>query len=229
MMFGQVNNKTSIWGCGLAVMLGLGVAEFSNATWAGDWYGGIGVGKSVFKDQKDTCSSLGSILTSRTNCDFDLKDFGTQVFGGYQLNTYAGVELGYIDFGKLVARANGTLAGSPATGNAEFKAKTFAATVVGTLPVGDTWGIIGRFGFHRWKVDAPGSATTSTGSTTVTTNPSKTGHPVRIAVGAGVKYDFTKQIGMRVEWNRYDKVGDQPTTGESSSIDLYSASLVYTF
>lgn len=229
MINGQDKNKTGIWGSALVIVMSLGAAGFSDATWANGWYGGIGVGQSKFKDQKGTCSSLGSILSSRSNCTFDLKDTGVQVFGGYQFNSYGAVELGYIDFGKLKASANGTLAGSPATGNAEFKAKTFAATLVGTLPIGDAWGVIGRFGFHRWQVDAPASAATTSGSTTASTNPSKSVPPVRIVLGAGVTFDLTKQIGMRAEWNRYGKVGDQPTTGESSSIDLYSVSLVYKF
>lgn len=227
MMYRRVNNNTGILGSALAVVLGLGVAGFSDTTQADGWYAGIGAGESKFKEQNATCSSLGNILSSRTNCSFDLKDTGWKVFGGYQFNTYAGVEAGYIDFGKLTAHANGTLGGSPATGDAEFKAKSFEAVLVGTLPVGDALGIIGRFGVFRWDVDAPASAATTTGGTTASVDPSRNGSD--ITFGAGVKYDLTKKFTVRAEMNRYKNIGDQLSTGESFCIDLYSISLVYNF
>ncbi len=221
--------KAGIWGRILIAVAGLGVAGVPAAAQAAGWYGGIGVGQSKFKSQSNTCSSLGPILVSRTSCTFDLKDTGWKLFGGYQLNEYAAVEAGYLDFGKMKANANGTLknTSTAATGSAEFKAKSFDVALVGSLPVGDDLGIIGRVGLFLWKVEAPASATAISGGATSSANPKKTGFD--ITLGAGVKYDFTKKIGIRAAWDRYKNVGDQPTTGESFSIDLYSVSLVYSF
>lgn len=227
MMYGQVNNKAGIWGFALAAVLGLSVAGFSDTARADGWYGGLGIGQSVFKDQNATCSSLGNILSSRTSCNFDLKDTGMRVFGGYQFNSYLAVELGYVDLGKMKASASGTLSGSPATGTAEFKAKSFDATAVGTFALGDAWGALARFGVHRWDVDAPASAVTNSGTITATSNPSRTG--THMAMGVGAYYDLSKQLTARGEMIRYRNVGDQLSTGESFSVDLFSVSLVYRF
>ncbi len=228
-MYQHSKVKVGIWGRILIAVLGLGVAGASGAAQAAGWYGGIGVGQSKFKSQSSTCASLGPILSSRTSCTFDLKDTGWKLFGGNQLNEYAAVEASYIDFGKMKANAAGTLknTSTAATGSAEFKAKSFDVALVGTMPVGEALGIIGRAGLFLWKVEAPASATAISGGATSSANPKKTGFD--ITIGAGVKYDFTKKIGMRAVWDRYKNVGDQPTTGESFSIDLYSVSLLYNF
>jgi opacity protein-like surface antigen len=54
-------------------------------------------------------------------------------------------------------------------------------------------------------------------------------------LGLGGQYNFTKSVGMRVEWERFFNVGSSPsnatagqTTGEAD-IDLISAGLVYKF
>ncbi len=221
--------KAGIWGRILIAVAGLGVAGASGAAQAANWYGGIGVGMSKFQNQSSTCSSLKPILNPRTSCTFDLKDTGWKLFGGYQINEYAAVEVSYLDFGKMKANAKGTLVSTSttATGSAEFKAKSFDVALVGTLPIGEDLGIIGRFGLFRWDVKAPASATATVGGTTTSVNPSKTGFD--ITLGAGVKYDFTKKVSMRAVWDRYKNVGDQPTTGESFSIDLCSVSLIYSF
>lgn len=221
--------KVGIWGRILIAVAGLGVTGAPGAAQAAGWYGGIGVGQSKFKSQSSTCASLKPILNPRTSCTFDLKDTGWKLFGGYQLNEYAAIEAGYLDFGKMKANANGTLisTSTAATGSAEFKAKSFDVAAVGTMPIGEALGIIGRAGLFLWEVEAPASATTISGGTTSSANPKKTGFD--ITIGAGVKYEFTKKVSMRAVWDRYKNVGDQPTTGESFGIDLYSVSLVYSF
>ena len=228
-MYQHSKIKVGTWGIIFISLAGLGVAGVSGVAQAAGWYGGIGVGLSKFKSQSSTCASLKPILNPRTSCTFDLKDTGWKLFGGYRLNNYASVEAGYLDFGKMKANANGTLVSTStaATGSAEFKATSFDVALVGTMPVSDNLGIIGRVGLFRWEVEAPASATAISGGTTSSVNPKKTG--VDITLGAGVKYELTKNISARAVWDRYKNVGDQPTTGESFSIDLYSVSLVYNF
>jgi OOP family OmpA-OmpF porin len=48
------------------------------------------------------------------------------------------------------------------------------------------------------------------------------------SLGLGGQYNLSKSVGLRVEWERYFKVGDQDTTGETD-VDLISAGVVFKF
>lgn len=83
--------------------------------------------------------------------DFDLEGRSTawEGFVGYEVNKYLAIELGYIDGGS----AEDTILG--ATVRADTSA--IVGSVVGTLPIGDTFSLYGRVGYMKW--DAAESAT----------------------------------------------------------------------
>ncbi|MNC93178.1 hypothetical protein D3C83_97480 [compost metagenome] len=45
--------------------------------------------------------------------------------------------------------------------------------------------------------------------------------------GLGLRYDFTRQFGVRGEWERF-RLGGNPVTGKSDT-DLYSINAVFRF
>ena len=47
-------------------------------------------------------------------------------------------------------------------------------------------------------------------------------------LGLGGSFKATRQVGVRLEWERFLSIGDEDTTGESD-VDLFSASLVVCF
>jgi OOP family OmpA-OmpF porin len=79
--------------------------------------------------------------------DVDLEGNATawEIFGGYEANQYFAVELGYIDGGT----ADDTI------DNAKVEADTTAvvASVIGSLPIGESFSIYARGGLLHWKSD----------------------------------------------------------------------------
>lgn len=77
--------------------------------------------------------------------DYDLKGDSTawEVFGGWEFNQYLAVEVGYMDGGTADDEAAGI----------RFEADTsaIAASVVASLPIGETFSIFGRAGFVHWE------------------------------------------------------------------------------
>ncbi len=87
-------------------------------------------------------------------------------------------------------------------GGAEVTALEIVA--VGLFPVMDRLSVIGKLGFANVDVE------TSVGSADKT----------ELTYGLGVQYDFTRNLGARAQWQRYDT--DQ-------EVDLLSIGIVYRF
>lgn len=165
-------------------------------------YAGIGVGQSTMKD--DSTALVGTSL--------DDSDTGWKLFGGYMFNPNAAVEFAYIDFGEFTGSGGGFTDNWEATG--------ISISALGSWPLASEFSLLGKIGATRWDVDdrfTVGGAAFS---------PSETG--TDLSFGIGVQYDFTRQVGARLEWERFNDVGDDNTTGQSD-LDLLSASVAYMF
>ena len=166
-------------------------------------YLGGGIGQSKFKD---SCSNLGSPGGS---CDD--KDTAWKLFGGYQFNRNFAAELGYSDLGK--AKADD---GAGATVEAKSWATDLSA--IGSIPF-DAFSIFGRLGGYYGKTDLTGFASGSKSTSNLT-------------YGAGAQYDFSKSLGVRGEWQRYNKMkarDDASGTEAESNVDVLGVSLLYRF
>lgn len=77
--------------------------------------------------------------------DIDLEGKATawEIFGGYELNPYVAFELGYIDGGS----ADDTI--DALTVRADTTA--IAGSVIGSMPVGETFSVYARAGYMHWK------------------------------------------------------------------------------
>lgn len=192
--------------------LALAAALAPHAVMAQDM--GFYIGGSVGQSKaKDACDDLGSVGFSGS-CDDT--DTGAKIFLGYQFNKNFAVEGGYVDLGK--AKASGTISGSPASG--EAKADTWQLSAVGIWPMANNFSLLGKIGVHRWDLDTQGSAFG------VTVSASDKGTDLTFGFGAG--YEFNKNLGLRVEWERFRNVGEEDTTGKSH-VDLLSVGLRYRF
>ena len=174
------------------------------------FYAGIGVGRS---DLKDACTGV--------TIPCDDTDTGWKLFGGYQFNKYLGAELGYVDLGRATAR--GTLLGVAVSATAKAKGWEFLG--VGTLPIADKFSAYGKAGLFRWDLDVSATGVVP-GFAPVAVSTSDKG--TDFTFGIGLKYDFTKSIGARVEWQRYKDIGNDATTGKSD-VDLLSVGVVFKF
>jgi OOP family OmpA-OmpF porin len=87
-------------------------------------------------------------------------------------------------------------------GGAEVTALEIVA--VGMFPVMDKLSVIGKLGFANVDVE------TSAGSDDKT----------ELTYGLGVQYDFTRNLGARAQWQRYDT---------DNEVDVLSVGIVYRF
>lgn len=173
------------------------------------FYAGGAVGQSKLKDACNDSAPL--------SCDD--KDTGYKIFGGYQINENFGAELGYVNLGKATfSGVDPSLGAGPVSAN--IKAKGFEVLGVGTVPLADKLSAYGKLGFFRWDLDASVTVGATSGSL------SESGTDV--TYGIGLKYDFAKNIGARLEWQRYKDLGKDATTGKSD-VDLFSLGVVFKF
>jgi opacity protein-like surface antigen len=207
-----------------ATLLILGIAAISGTAQAEGWYGGIGFGQTEASEEGDTCTDASSLFDPGYSCSSDRKDKGWKLFIGRQFDFYKDLaaEVAYVDLGKFTTSASGTVGSIPSTADADVKVKGVELAFVGTWPVSDAFGVIGRVGGFRWDLKTDASATGGLAADSL----HKTGF--NLTYGVGVKYDFTKQLGARAEWERFKRVGDPDTTGRSD-VELLSLNLVFKF
>jgi OOP family OmpA-OmpF porin len=169
----------------IAALLVLGAVPRPALPQDAGWYVGLGAGHL----KPDECSPAPAAC--------DDKDTSWKLFGGYQFNRYFGYEIAIADMGKRTASLAGIGA---ATANFRF----FEMTLTGTLPLGERLSAYGKAGIFTWDIDydlPPGFIG------------SADSHGNDYTFGLGVKYQFTRNFAMRVEWQRYNDVGDPAATG----------------
>lgn len=175
------------------------------------WYVGVGVGST---DQKNACDELSVVFVG--SCTDT--DTGVKIFGGRQINRHWGVELGFVDLGE--STVVGTVSGMPTT-SLTLEGNGFTVAGTGTLPFDEKgkFAFSGKFGVLLWEAER----FTVAGGSLVTESDSG----VSPMGGIGLKYDFTKRIGIRGEWERFVDVGDNDAAG--SDVDLLSVGIVVWF
>jgi OOP family OmpA-OmpF porin len=163
------------------------------------WYAGISVGQSKYNNQCDG-------LPSGVSCDENATTW--KLFGGYQLNRSLAFELGY----------SNELAKASASGfgvNVDAKASAFELVAIPSYPIGD-FSLFAKLGLYL-------------ADTTVTTNVGMSGSDSNSSwtAGLGAGYNFTKNIGARMEWQRYNRVGGDNTV--RSDVDVFNVGVLYRF
>ncbi|MGL4233532.1 MAG: outer membrane beta-barrel protein [Casimicrobium sp.] len=188
------------------------------------WYVGTNVGRTDISfnnaNQADQFLELGFDSAATTS---DTKGTGARILGGYQLHKYAAVEAAYVDLGKFSFRTNVTPAGTLA---ATTKINGFELAAVGTFPIGDRFGIFARVGalIGETKTRYTGSGSVEI----ITDRDTQKKRSTQLSYGAGATFNVSKRFGIRAEWSRYSKLGDDFTGGKTDA-DFYGAGLVYRF
>jgi len=151
--------------------------------------------------------------TDTTSCD--RSDTAFKVFGGYMFIPQAGVEVAYFNQGKATLTATDSLLGN-VTG--EYKGDGFGVYGVAVAPFGNGASVFGKLGVvsAKIKLDATSSNFGSASESERHTN---------VAWGLGAGYEFTKNIGVRLEFERVRvKFMD-----EKNDVDLVTLGLLYRF
>jgi OOP family OmpA-OmpF porin len=183
---------------------------FASTAWSQD--GGFYLGGAIGQaEHEDACEGA--------NISCDEKDSAWKIFGGYQINRNFAIELGYADLG--TSKASGTV--GSVTVDVQAEITVFELTAVGMLPVMDRLALFGRAGLYRSDVEVTGSGRIGTSTVPVSLSEDN----VDFTFGLGVRFDITRNIGIRAEWQRYLGVGGDDT-GESD-IALLSLGVLFRF
>lgn len=185
------------------LLLGVALALSAAAAGAQDIgpYIGGHIGQATAKDGCDG--------TAGTGISCDDSDMSWKILGGYQFNRNFAVEIAYSDGGEIEA-SFGTLRES-------ISASIWELVVVGMAPVADRVSVYGKVGIYRADVDDE----TNFGFSANETNNDLT-------FGAGVRFDVSRNVALRLEWQRYQDVGGVNVGGESD-LDVISIGALYRF
>ncbi len=203
-------------------------AAFAPAVFAQDagWYLGGAVGQSkVDINRGELAADLTAAGLANTGFTVDENDTGWKLFGGHRFTKHFAVEGAYVNLGKFSASTTITAVnGVPITPlglTASVKAKDgLYISAVGTWPVTTDFSVFGKLGVYSIKT----TVTASVAGISV----SDSSRDENVTFGAGVGYNFTKNLGIRGEWERFNKVGNKDKTAEGD-VDLLSVGLVYKF
>jgi OOP family OmpA-OmpF porin len=129
----------------------------------------------------------------------DKKDTAWRILGGYQFNRNWAAEVGYHNLGKATAPGLDT------------KANAVELVGIGALPLVDRFSVYGKLGIYRGELKAAGAKENNSD----------------VTYGAGLQYDFTRTVGVRGEWQRYNKMGGGAIA--KTDVDVLSVGVVYRF
>lgn len=148
--------------------------------------------------QADTGWYVGASI-GQSDLEID-KDTAWKVSAGYQLNRNLSVELGYTNLGEVSETVLGVTASAEAT----------AWEVIGVykFPVANQFSIYGLAGIAMVEAEATALGVTASDDST------------ELTFGVGAQYDFSRNMGVRAQWQRY---------GADEDIDVISLGVVIKF
>ena len=129
----------------------------------------------------------------------DEKDTAWRILGGFQFSKFFAAEIGYYDFGEA------------SSGNLKLEAEAFELVAVGSFPLTDRFSVYGKIGGYQGKLEGAGFDEDSTDLT----------------YGIGARWDFTKRLGVRGEWQRYESLGGGNLI--ETDVDVLSIGLIFSF
>jgi opacity protein-like surface antigen len=205
----------------------------SGSTMAADrgYYIGLDAGLSKYDISQDELNEvtynafdLAGISTINLGSDFDDSGTGYNLVAGYQVLKYLAVEGSYVDLGKAPYNISGTVTSGlnaiPMDIDIDIKSKGAALAVIGILPLNEAWSLDARVGAYFGQFT--GDITVSGG--TVRESESVSNSATSALYGVGVDYAFAPNWSVRLDYRRFDNVGDSDV-----SVDLLSAGLRYAF
>ncbi len=168
---------------------------------------GIYVGGHVGQSKAEsTCDGV-----SGTGITCDDTSTAWRVLVGYQLHPNVAVELGYVDLGEVKATGPG--------GRITASATAFDLSAIGSVNVWKGLSPYVRLGVYRAKVEQDINTVTFVDSSSET----NTG----VVYGLGLRYDVTRRLAVRAEWQKYNEVGGS-TVGEDD-ITVISLGVLFKF
>ena len=129
----------------------------------------------------------------------DDSDSAWRILGGFQFNKFFAVEAGYYDFGEA------------SSGTVKLEAEAFELVAVGSFHFTDRFSVYGKLGGYQGTLEGAGTDEDNTDLT----------------YGIGARWDFTKRLGVRAEWQRYESLGGGALV--ETDVDVLSIGLIFQF
>jgi OOP family OmpA-OmpF porin len=164
------------------------------------------VGASIGQSDVDEDITAGLI----TSGSVDSKDNAFKVFGGYMFNRHFGVEGAYVDLGEVSYSGR---FGSAAVSGGKVEMTGFNVAALGSYPVTEAFSVFGKIGLFIWEAEA----SDTTGGVPFSEKTDGTD----ISFGLGLNYQFTRNLGVRAEWERFKL--------DEADADLISVGIVWRF
>jgi OOP family OmpA-OmpF porin len=155
-------------------------------------------------ESRDVCSNV-------TNCESD--DTTVRAALGYSFNEMLGLEVGYTSFGTVFDSSQNN---NTAFFGGKQEANAFTASVLGTFPVGERFGIFGRVGAARFDNDKE-----------VQGVPVDDDNRTKPYFGAGVKFGLSDNFALRGEYQVYKDLAD--IGGVKDDVQAWSGGVVFIF
>lgn len=195
--------KTTIAALVAAAGLAASQGAVAQATPDTGFFAGISLGQSDIGNE----IAIPAVITSGS---VDGKDTAFKLYGGYMFSRNFGAELSYVKLGDV--SYSGSFFGLPVTGGT-VETSGFNISAIGAFPINPQLSLFGKVGFFMWEADFS--------DRTNNVPFSATADGTDLSFGLGVNYNFTRNLGVRAEWERL-KV-------EDADADLFSVGLVYRF
>lgn len=171
-------------------------------------YGGLSLGTSRAKiDEARITADLLSGGLSTSAMSRDEKDTAWRLFGGWQFNRNLALEAGVFSLGRFGFTSTTVPAG---TLHGDITLRGLNLDLVGTLPLGERWSLLGRVGA---QVARATDRFSGTGAVSVL-NPNPSKRETNVKFGGGIQYEFNRSFLLRAEAERYrinDAVGNHGT------------------
>lgn len=122
------------------------------------------------------------------NCDSADRSLRFSV--GYQFTPNVGAELGYTSFGTLFDASDDVVV-------AKQEANAWTLSALGTMPLGERFGLLGRLGFASYDVNNSGS---------IQGVPVESENSIKPYVGLGAKFNLSESFALRAEYQVYTDI-----------------------
>lgn len=225
--------------CALVIAVGAFFAGAAQAQQSPFYIGGsVGASQLDFDFQGQVRSLSTATLPVTRASVTDKSDTGFKVTAGYQVTSWAAVELSWVDLGKFANSYEFNGLGRY-TRVGRYEVDGFNLSAVFSQPLNDQIELLGRVGAFRSTYKY-----SETGENFPAFQPS-TEPPIhrfvapdlnatRLSLGLGAAYKVNKNLSLRLEWDRFANIGKPVNNNESSNgkfdaVDLFTIGAVWRF